>query len=87
MITGGAGFIGYHLAKNLSKECTVDLIDNLSRGKADRDFKRLIKEKNVRLFKLNLNDKIKIKSKDYDYIFHLAATIGVDTVIKIPYMF
>ena len=45
LITGGAGFIGYHLAKNLSKECTVDLIDNLSRGKADRDFKRLIKER------------------------------------------
>ena len=38
LITGGAGFIGYHLAKNLSKECTVDLIDNLSRGKAGQRF-------------------------------------------------
>ena len=50
LITGGAGFIGYHLAKNLSKECIVDLVDNLSRGKVDKDFKKLIKEKNVRLF-------------------------------------
>ena len=43
LITGGAGFIGYHLAKNLSKNCSVDLIDNLSRGKVDKDFKKLIK--------------------------------------------
>ena len=29
--------------------------------------------------------KIKINSKDYDYIFHLAATIGVEKVIKNPF--
>jgi len=85
LITGGAGFIGYHLAKNLSKNCSVDLIDNLSRGKVDKDFKKLIKENNVRLLNIDLNNKIKIKSKNYNYIFHLAATIGVDTVIKNPF--
>ena len=44
LITGGAGFIGYHLAKSLSKDCDVDIIDNLSRGKIDEDFKQLIKK-------------------------------------------
>ena len=85
LITGGAGFIGYHLAKNLLKDCSVDLIDNLSRGKVDKDFKKLIKENNVRLLNIDLNNKIKINYKNYDYIFHLAATIGVDTVIKNPF--
>ena len=85
LVIGGAGFIGYHLAKNLSKNCSVDLIDNLSRGKVDKDFKKLIKENNVRLLNIDLNNKIKIKSKNYNYIFHLAATIGVDTVIKNPF--
>ena len=85
LITGGAGFIGYHLAKNLLKDCSVDLIDNLSRGKVDKDFKKLIKDNNVRLLNIDLNNKIKINSKNYDYIFHLAATIGVDTVIKNPF--
>jgi UDP-glucose 4-epimerase len=85
LITGGAGFIGYHLAKNLLKDCSVDLLDNLSRGKVDKDFKNLIKENNVRLLNIDLNNKIKINSKNYDYIFHLAATIGVDTVIKNPF--
>ena len=34
LITGGAGFIGFHLAKHLvNKNYQIDLIDNLSRGK------------------------------------------------------
>ena len=64
LITGGAGFIGYHLAKNLLKDCSVDLIDNLSRGKVDKDFKKLIKDNNVRLLNIDLNNKIKINSKN-----------------------
>ena len=85
LITGGAGFIGHHLAKNLAKDCDIDIIDNLSRGKIDEEFKQLIKKKNVKLQKLDLNKEIKIKFKKYDYIFHFAATIGVDTVMKDPF--
>ena len=37
LITGGAGFIGYHLAlKLLNLNFKVVLIDNLSRGKKDK---------------------------------------------------
>ena len=33
LITGGAGFIGYHLARNLSaKGYRVDIADNFARG-------------------------------------------------------
>ena len=46
LITGGAGFMGYHLAKRLEKnDFYIDLIDDLSRGKIDKDFKYLIKKK------------------------------------------
>ena len=46
LITGGAGFIGFSLAKYLSeKNYRVHLIDNLSRGKFDEDFKNLLKKK------------------------------------------
>ena len=33
LITGGAGFIGYHLAKKLSENNYVYLLDNFQRGK------------------------------------------------------
>ena len=46
LITGGAGFIGLSLAKYLSeKNFGVYLIDNLSRGKFDIEFKNLLKKK------------------------------------------
>ena len=36
LITGGAGFIGNHLAnKLLDSECQIDLPDNFSRGVND----------------------------------------------------
>ena len=52
LITGGAGFIGLSLAKYLSeKNFGVYLIDNLSRGKFDIEFKNLLKKKNVIFYK------------------------------------
>ena len=42
LITGGAGFIGTHLARRLVERGeSVDLVDNLSRGSADRDLESL----------------------------------------------
>ena len=38
--------MGYHLAKKLEKQgFYIDLIDDLSRGKIDKDFESLIKKK------------------------------------------
>ena len=56
LILGGAGFIGYHLAKKLEKQdYYIDLVDDLSRGKIDKDFKSLIKKKKVRFYNININ--------------------------------
>ncbi len=87
LITGGGGFIGFHLAKKfLEKNYEVDLIDNFSRSFLDFDLKSLINNKNIKLIK---SDLLKLNSKkfssDYDKIFHLAAIIGVQHVKKNPY--
>ena len=90
LITGGAGFIGFHLAKFLNdKRCHVDLIDDLSRAVKDIELENILKNDNVSLIKLNLLDLdnnlfLKIRD-DYDYIYHFAAIVGVNHVTKSPY--
>ena len=41
LITGGAGFIGFHLCKKfIDKGYKVDLVDNFKRGIIDFDLKK-----------------------------------------------
>ncbi len=86
LITGGAGFIGLSLAKYLSeKNFGVYLIDNLSRGKFDIEFKNLLKKKNVIFYKKNLNNKTNTKFNNISHVFHLAGSVGVKNINKDPY--
>ena len=87
LITGGAGFIGFHLCKKfINKGYKVDLVDNFKRGIIDFDLKKLLNNKNINFIKTDLlNFNIRDWSIDYDKIFHLAAIIGVKHVNKDPY--
>jgi UDP-glucose 4-epimerase len=88
LITGGAGFIGYHLASNLlEKGYCVDLVDNFTRGVKDSFLLQLSEKEGANLFDIDLlnNNALKGFNKDYDLIFHLAAIIGVQFVLKLPY--
>ena len=88
LITGGAGFIGYHLAQNLLRNgYKVDLIDNFTRGIKDKDLVELLKHKDAEMFNLDIlsKDKLNKFSKEYSLIFHLAAIIGVQHVLKMPF--
>lgn len=88
LITGGAGFIGLHLAQKLiQKNFEVHLVDNFERGILDQELKAVQENKLVKLFALNLMDNSSYSQldKDYDYIFHFAAIIGVTNVEKRPY--
>lgn len=88
LIIGGAGFIGYHLAKKLIQlNYKVDLIDNFSRGSFDAELKEFIKNKNLKLIKIDisLDSSEKKINNNYFAIFHLAAIVGVKNVINRPY--
>lgn len=84
IITGGAGFIGSHLAERLLNEGNeVVVLDNLSTGSADNivplrafDGFRFYDEN---IFNYNLMEEI---IKDCDTIFHMAAAVGVKYIIE-----
>ena len=86
LITGGAGFIGFHLCKKfVSKGFKVDLVDNFKRGIIDFELKKILSHRNVTFIKSDLL-KLDLKDwkNDYEMIFHLAALIGVKHVNKSP---
>ena len=88
LITGGAGFIGLSLARHfLGKGYPVDIIDNFSRGNDDVELREFAENKNTNLLNLDLLniDSYRKLDKDYEYIFHLAAIIGVQNVLNKPY--
>ncbi len=85
LITGGAGFIGYHLAKRLIKEkIEVVIADNLSRGVMDQSLVALNESKYCSFLNLDLTLKVP-KFEKFDIIFHFAAIIGVQHVLKNPF--
>lgn len=74
LITGGAGFIGSHLADALiEKGNEVYVIDNLSTGKESNLNKKAI------LIKDDIKNILKNKKvpKDLDYVFHMVAQTSV----------
>jgi nucleoside-diphosphate-sugar epimerase len=88
LITGGAGFVGYHLAESLSREEAdeVTLLDNLSRGSEDDDLRKLTSRTNVTLRIGDLRDAAVWDDlgQGYDEVYHLAAVIGVRKVVEQP---
>ena len=88
LITGGAGFIGLHLADFLLKNNhTVDLLDNFSRGQLDYKIKKLTKNNKIKIINADLSEINTLNKLDtnYDVIFHFAAILGVQNVLENPY--
>lgn len=88
LITGGTGFIGYHLAKQLSKKDNkIVLVDNFFRSEKDEDLMELLKKPNIRLIEADLTmpeswDKI---GSGYDYVYHLVGINGTKLFYEIPH--
>ena len=89
LVTGGAGFVGGFLVKTLAAQGdTVHLVDNLARGRRDRFPRRSCwASRNVRLFERDLLRPEALSDLDTDYtqVFHFAAIIGVQHVLRRPY--
>ncbi len=86
LITGGAGFIGSHLAeKLLQKGEEVFVIDDLSTGTLE-NLKNLENNPQFHFIKGSVLDKDLVAQTvtKVDEIYHLAAAVGVKTVIEKP---
>jgi len=84
LITGGAGFIGSHLAESLiTRGNQVVVFDNLSTGSVDNLSR--VKEK-IEFEQGNILDKSLIDRlvAESDYVVHLAAALGVFNIVNKP---
>lgn len=85
LVTGGAGFIGSHLAEELAKDNEVIILDNLSTGRME-NIKDLVKKGNVKFVKGSVTDLPLLQdiTGDVDYVFHQGAIPSVPRSIKDP---
>ena len=86
LVTGGAGFIGSHLCDRLIFEGhTVTAIDDFSTGRQS-NLDGLRSDKNFSLVEGSILDVDLINSlvENVDYIFHLAAAVGVFNIVNNP---
>lgn len=86
LITGGAGFIGSHLADALVKDGNrVVAIDDLSTGNLE-NIAHLIGSPNFRFIRASITDGIDLHqfASQADVIIHLAAAVGVKFIVEHP---
>ncbi len=86
LITGGAGFIGSHLADHLLREGhEVTAIDDLSTGRMG-NLAAILREPRFRLVKGRVEEAPELADlvAGADLVFHLAAAVGVDLVVQSP---
>jgi UDP-glucose 4-epimerase len=86
LVTGGAGFIGSHLCERLIKDGhTVIAIDNFSTGQAS-NLKGLVNSTKFTLVEGSILDLETLNPliSNSDYVFHLAAAVGVFNIVKNP---
>ena len=86
LVTGGAGFIGSHLCERLINDGhTVTAVDNFSTGRAS-NLSNLHDANSFTLVEGSILDASILSPliKDADYIFHLAAAVGVFNIVNNP---
>jgi UDP-glucose 4-epimerase len=86
LITGGAGFIGSHLAERLlDRGDNVVLLDNLSTGSMDNI--RHLKSRDRMQYHLDNIENRQLVAElvdDADAVIHLAAAVGVKLIVESP---
>ncbi len=88
LITGGAGFIGSHLADELlGQGYEVTAYDNMSLGRLD-NIKEALDNKNFKFIEGDILDKEKFfeifKSGNFDVVFHMAANSDIAKSLTNP---
>ena len=84
LVTGGAGFIGSHLADALiARGDQVVALDNFSTG-STANIKHITKNFEIIDGDIRNVDLINETIKDVDLVFHMAAALGVNTILESP---
>jgi len=86
VVTGGAGFIGSHLAEELARrDYRVIILDDLSAGKIE-NIEDLLDKENVEFIKGSITDPPLLQElfRGVDYVFHQAAIPSVPRSIENP---
>ncbi|MCP4122198.1 MAG: SDR family NAD(P)-dependent oxidoreductase [Bacteroidetes bacterium] len=87
IITGGAGFIGSHLADMLlARGKTVRVIDTVPKEQA-KNLNQAFKNSKFEYIAANIVDPEEVRnaiSRDFDTIFHLASIVGIEKYISSP---
>ncbi len=81
LITGGAGFIGSHIAEYYNKKARIKILDNLRSG-----YTHNIADFDVELIEGSITDYKTVEQAvaGVDYVFHLAAMISVPESMEKP---
>ena len=96
LITGSAGFIGYHLSKRLiNEQYKIIGVDNLNNyydvGLKKARLNNLLKYDNFKFYQYNIEDNNNIQELfdryQFDTVIHLAAQAGVRYSLKNPWSY
>jgi UDP-glucose 4-epimerase len=92
VITGGAGFIGSHIAEALAKDYEVVILDNLdpyySLDLKKRNLDIVLKNRNASFIEGDITDLATVKEvidSDVDFVYHEAAQAGVRVSVDDPF--
>lgn len=84
LVTGGAGFIGSHLVERLLNDGRhVVVVDDFSTGNRE-NLRPFAKNPRLKIIRSRISRCAQLPelAADAEFIFHLAATVGVDLVVK-----
>jgi UDP-glucose 4-epimerase len=84
LLTGGAGFIGSHLADHyVAKGDQVTILDNFSTG-SQENISHLAGKVTTVDGDIRNVDQVEKLTKDADLVLHMAAALGVNTILESP---
>jgi len=89
LILGGAGFIGFNIAKYLveNRDYEVTIADNFMKKNRDEEFDTLVSKHNIKIIEADFSyaEAYEKLDNEYDYFYMMAALVGVDNANTKPH--